>query len=122
MEKMEGKEVANANGVVAFFFPRRLGRGAYFVRSCVFSLVIWGLLGASFPQSESNLIAGILWLLVSIYCTFWVILPRMRDISMRPIWLLLLLVPVVDGLFGLVLLFRRSAITFPEYLTPPSQP
>jgi uncharacterized membrane protein YhaH (DUF805 family) len=114
MAKMEGERVVNANEVVAFFFPGRLGRGAYFVRYCIFSPLIWGLMGSSFPMSEPNVIGTTLLLLVCIYFTFWVVLPRMRDISMRAYWLILVLVPVVGGLFGLVLLFRQSAITFPE--------
>jgi hypothetical protein len=43
-----------------------------------------------------------------------VVLPRMRDLAIRPFWLILLLVPLVDVLFGLVLMFRRSAISFPD--------
>jgi hypothetical protein len=34
----------------------------------------------------------------------------MRDISMRPFWLILLPVPVLNGVLGLVLVFRPSAI------------
>ena len=84
MKKIEGAEVGNANEVVAFFFPRRLGRGAYFVRYCAFFLLIWGLIGASFPISESDGIAATLLFLACIYFTFWVVLPRMRDLSIRP--------------------------------------
>ena len=112
MKKIEGAEVGNANEVVAFFFPRRLGRGAYFVRYCAFFLLIWGLIGASFPISESDGIAATLLFLVCIYFTFWVVLPRMRDLSIPPFWLVLLLVPFVEVLFGLILMFRRTVITF----------
>jgi hypothetical protein len=118
MEKMEGEVVAGGSELVAFFFPRRLGRGAYFVRHCAFSLLAWGLIGACFPISESDVIGPTLLLLVCIYFIFWVVLPRMRDLSIRPFWLILLLVPLVDVFFGLVLLFRRSVITFPESTDP----
>ena len=113
MEKLEGEEVVNPNEVVAFFFPKRLGRAAYFVRYCVLSLLIWGLIGASFPISEFDGIGMSLLALVCIYFNFWVVLPRMRDLSIRPFWLILLLVPFVDGLFSLILMFRRTVITFP---------
>jgi hypothetical protein len=119
MKNLEGEEAVKANEVVAFFFPRRLGRGAYFVRYCALSLLIWGLIGACFPISESDGIGATLLLLVCIYFTFWVVLPRMRDLSIRPFWLILLLVPFVDALFGLILMFRRTVITFPDSTDQP---
>ena len=61
-----------------------------------------------------NVMAAILVLLAFVYSTFWVVLPRMRDLSMRPFWLILLLVPGIDVGFGLVLLFRPSAIALPR--------
>jgi membrane associated rhomboid family serine protease len=104
----------NANEVVGLFFPRRIGRGSYLVRGCATSLLVWGLLAGSLPNSESTVIATILVLLAFAYSTFWVVLPRMRDLSMRPFWLILLLVPVLNGVFGLVLMFRPSVIALPR--------
>jgi hypothetical protein len=81
----------------------------------------WGLLGGSLPN-ESNVIATILLVLVCVYSSFWVVLPRMRDLSMHPFWLILLLVPIIDVGFGLVLMFRPSAIALPRSSdTPESQ-
>jgi rhomboid protease GluP len=112
----------NANQVVALFFPTRLGRGSYFIRGSATSLLVWGLIGGSGPNFESNVIATIVVLLAYVYSTFWVVLPRMRDVSMRPFWLILMLVPGIDAAFGLVLTFRPSAIALPRSSdTPESQ-
>ena len=112
----------NANEVVTLFFPSQLGRGSYFIRGCATSLLVWGFIGGSGPAFESNVMATILVLLAFVYSTFWVVLPRMRDISMRPFWLILLLVPGIDVGFGLVLMFRPSVIAWPRSSdTPESQ-
>ena len=104
----------NANEVVTLFFPSRIGRGSYFIRGCATTLLGWGFIGGSGPAIESNVMATILVLLAFVYSTFWVVLPRMRDISMRPFWLILILVPGIDAVFGLVLMFRPSAIAWPR--------
>jgi hypothetical protein len=99
--------------LVALLFPKRLGRVSYFIRNCVLLLLSWGLLGGFLPN-ESDEIATILLLLAFVYSTFWVVLPRMRDLSMRPFWLILMMVPVLNMVFGLVLMFRPSAIGWPQ--------
>ena len=38
----------------------------------------------------------------------------MRDLSMSAFWLILAFVPVVDAIFGLILLFRPSSIAWPR--------
>ena len=111
----------NANEVVALFFPSQLGRGSYFIRGCATSLLVWGFIGGSGLDIESNVMAAILVLLAFVYSTFWVVLPRMRDLSMRPFWLILLLVPGIDVGFGLVLLFRPSAIALPRSSDTPER-
>jgi uncharacterized membrane protein YhaH (DUF805 family) len=81
---------------------------------------MWGLAGASFSVSKSDAIGvSLLFFLLCIYFTFWVVLPRMRDLSIRPFWLILLLVPFVDALFSLILMFRPSVITFPDSTDSP---
>jgi uncharacterized membrane protein YhaH (DUF805 family) len=117
----EGKPLPRSF-LVALFFPKRIGRGSYFIRSCAISLLVWGLLGGSLPNSESNVIETILVLLACTYSSFWVVLPRMRDLSMRPFWLILLLVPVVDVVLGLVLMFRPCAIALPRSTDTSSPP
>jgi uncharacterized membrane protein YhaH (DUF805 family) len=106
--------------LVALLFPKRLGRASYFIRSCATSLLVWGLVAGSLPN-ESDAIATILLLLACVYYIFWVALPRMRDISMRPFWLILLLVPVLNGVLGLVLVFRPSTIALPKSADTPEK-
>jgi len=90
------------------FFPKRIGRGSYFIRQCVIGLLCWGIVGSGLLQ-ESEVTGWTLLLLCSTYGLLWVVLPRMRDLSMRAFWLVLVFVPVVNGIFGLVLMFRPSA-------------
>jgi membrane associated rhomboid family serine protease/Flp pilus assembly protein TadD len=111
--------VVNANEVIALFFPRRLGRVSFFVRSCATSLLVWGFIGASLSKADADVTTTIVVLLATIYSTFWVVLPRMRDLAMRPFWLIILVVPVIDVGFGLVLLFRPSAIALPRSIARP---
>jgi len=98
--------------LVELLFPKRLGRGSYFIRSCAILLLFWGLFGAL--PNESHEIETILLLLAYVYWIFWVVLPRMRDLSMRPFWLILMRVPVLNVVFGWVLAFRPSAIALPR--------
>jgi uncharacterized membrane protein YhaH (DUF805 family) len=95
--------------LVTLFFPKRIGRGSYFIRHCVIGPLFWGILGSGLFQ-ESEVTGWILLLLCSTYEILWVVLPRMRDLSIRAFWLILVFVPVVDGIFGLILLFRPSAL------------
>jgi rhomboid protease GluP len=111
----------NANEMVEFFFPKRLGRGSFFIRGLAISLIVWGLLACSFPTSESSGIATILWLLAWVYSVFWVVLPRMRDLSINPFWLILLGVPVIDAGFSTVLMFRPSVIALPRSSDTPEE-
>jgi len=87
---------------------------------CPFAALV-GIAGGSLPN-EPNVIATILLLLAYVYWLFWVVLPRMRDLSMPPFWLILMLGSVLNVVFGLVLMFRPSAIALPRPTdTPESQ-
>jgi ABC-type branched-subunit amino acid transport system permease subunit len=105
--------------LVALLFPARIGRLSYFIRDCVIALLFWGLLGGSL-SNESDVIATILLLFAYVYWVFWVVLPRMRDLSMPPFRLILMAVPVLNLVFALILTFRPSAIAWPRSTdTPP---
>jgi hypothetical protein len=107
--------------LVALLFPPRIGRVSYFIRDCVIALLVWGVLGSSL-SNESHLIVAILFLIAYVYWLFWVVLPRIRDLSMPPFWLILMLVPVLNVVFALVLTFQPSAIAYPQSTdTPPTK-
>jgi hypothetical protein len=95
------------------FFPKRIGRSSYFIRHCAIALLVWGIAGSGILQ-ESEVTGWIFLLLSLIYWLLWVVLPRVRDLSMSTFWLILAFVPVVDAIFGLILLFRPSAIAWPR--------
>jgi ribose transport system substrate-binding protein len=95
--------------LIMLFFPRRIGGLSYFIRSCASGLVAWGIVGWDFVDKPAVTRATLLlpWL---VYHLIWVVLPRMRDLSMRTSRVILILVPIINVLFGLVLMFRPSAI------------
>jgi hypothetical protein len=96
------------NSFVEFIFPRRLHRLAYFLRGVAMD-IIGGILYASSTTYNPRF-----WwpsvIVLTIYCLFFIILPRMRDIGMSGWWLVLTLVPVADIVLGIILLFRRPAL------------
>jgi hypothetical protein len=106
--------------LVMLFFPRRIGRGSFVIRVCVISILGYGVLSS--VLLDSKVTASIFVLLVWIYGMFWVDLPRMRDLSMRPLWLILLLVPVLNVAFLLVLAIRSRPIAWPRSTETPENP
>jgi len=96
--------------LVELFFPKRIGRLSYFMRSCAVWVLAAGLIGASRPLRRCELIMLTVLLTACVYTLFWVVLPRMRDLSIRPCWLTLILVPVLNAAFYEGLLFRPRPI------------
>ncbi len=94
-------------------FPCRLHRLAYFLRGVALDMVT-----AILYASSSTYNPRIWWpsvIALSIYGLFFIILPRIRDTGMSGWWLLVTFIPVVDFVFGIILLFRA-----PTLLTDPS--
>lgn len=105
--------------LVEFVFPFRLHRLAYFLRlviTDVFACFIYAFSGTN--ASSSGLV--LLICALAAYQIFFIILPRIRDIGMNNWWLLLILVPGVDVVFGTILLFRAPAM-FSERRNPAPQ-
>jgi hypothetical protein len=94
--------------LVRLFFPKRIGRCSFLIRVCLISIFGYGVLSGALLDSEVT--ASIFVLLVWIYGIFWVDLPRMRDLSISPLWLILLLVPVLNVAMLLVLTIRSRPI------------
>jgi len=106
--------------LVELFFPKRIGRGSYWIRACVVAVLIWGLIGSSSTLRGLELITlPLLLLTICVYDLFWVLLPRMRDLSIRPFWLIVILVPVLNVAFGTVLALRPRPISSFAALPPP---
>ncbi len=93
-------------------FPARLTRVSFFFRGLL--LLFGGLIAAGLFSSmeHSSLVAQIVLLAVAVplviflfVALFWsILIPRLRDIGLRPAWSLLILVHALDGLFLLALL------------------
>ena len=90
------------------FFPKRLNRWSYFVRSITLTGVLIGIAALSMPYVEGSIwmIFPLLLILVGAsYGIWWVQIPRVRSIGWSP-WILLLgLVPVASFILPLLLLF-----------------
>lgn len=89
------------------FLPYEIGQGEYALRYA--GLILFSLL-VVYPNvlKIENTIGTLFiacWIMWFVFCVFCnITLPRMRNIGM-PVWLLLLnIIPVVGGLFGLALL------------------
>ncbi len=93
------------HSLIEFIFPGRLHRLAYFLRGVATD--IFGCFVYAFSGTNTSS-AWLVLLLVTlcVYQLFFIILPRIRDIGMGRWWLLLTLVPGVDVVFGIILLFR----------------
>ena len=95
------------------FFPARITRASFFFRGLL--LLFGGFIAAGLFSSvdHSSVVAQIVLLAVAIplvvflfAALFWsLLIPRLRDIGLRPAWSLLILVHSLDGLFLLALLF-----------------
>ena len=89
--------------MIEFLFPRRLHRLAYLLRGLTANFVTYVL--CSNITSHS----GLWWtsiVAIWVYEAFFIVLPRIRDIGMNSWWVLAALVPIVNGVFGIILLFR----------------
>jgi hypothetical protein len=90
-------------------FPQRIGRASFGVRTAVFDLLLYAFLAVDSGPSR-ELIARSVVLLAGVYFLVWVVLPRMRDLGIRPFWLVLTFIPLVNVVFGLILLSRPGRI------------
>lgn len=102
-----------------FLFPSRLQRLSYFLRSIVLSLASLPL--SSLVEEREAMPLGLpdLWLAIPavaivIYWIAYVVRPRCKDAGMRWGWSFLMLVPLVNIGFGLILLFSTSKLPTEE--------
>ncbi len=104
---------------MSFLFPARLGRLSYFGRFVLFSLGTSPL--AAFFDQEVGATFSIndLWLLLLGlaligYWLVWIVRPRCKDAGMHWAWMFLMLVPLLNVVIGLILLFSRTKLVLEE--------
>ena len=107
--------------IIEFIFPKRIHRLSFLVRAIATNLLCFWLIVAfssmhvispipvvTAPSEDWHYYVAILAL--AIYNLLFLLLPRVRDTGMSGWWVLLSLVPVVNGFFFVFLIFRA-----PEY-------
>lgn len=99
-----------------FLFPTRISRLSYFLRNLSVVAVAYGLSAIAEEPLQNK---SPLWLLLLIsilafallaYWVFYIGRPRCKDAGINRWFLLLALVPYVDAVFGLTLLFTRTRL------------
>ena len=98
--------------VVRLLFPRRIHRLSYFIR-----LVICNVLGAPLFVGESPFerpLVLVCSLALAVYALCFVLLPRLRDVGMSGLWLIVAFIPVANIILGIILLFRPPEYHFGE--------
>ncbi len=96
-------------------FPHRLRRLAYFLRVLPLNALFLGLWNHVIEQPDSSsahplAVAGLI--LLTGYLLFFVYLPRVRDCGLPPYSLVLGLVPYVSSAYSILLLFKRSRLSY----------
>jgi uncharacterized membrane protein YhaH (DUF805 family) len=94
----------NKLDMLDFFFPKRLHRLSFLLRTILCGVVLCFLesrVGLSNPQ-----IWWAIFIAVQVYEIFFIEVPRIRDIGLSGWWWLIMLVPGPNVVFCLILLFR----------------
>jgi uncharacterized membrane protein YhaH (DUF805 family) len=99
------------SAVIEFIFPHRLHRLAYLFRGLAADIVTYFLYSCSTTMDSRAWWISIIALLI--YGMFFIVLPRIRDIGMSGWWLLAMLIPGPNVVFGIILLFRAPAMLSP---------
>lgn len=90
--------------MITFIFPRRLHRLAYFIRALIFDAIAGFLYSLGTTRNARIWWASVI--ILTIYGMLFIVLPRIRDIGMSGWWVLAMLIPIADAVFGVILLFR----------------
>ena len=94
--------------MIDFIFPQRLHRLAYLLRGLAADAVTGFLYSCSTTMDTRIWWVSVITL--TLYGMFFIVLPRIRDIAMSGWWLLAALIPGVNIVFGIILLFRAPAM------------
>lgn len=103
----------SATRTMEILFPNRIARMSYFVRHILIILATIPLVDAMDAIENKDPALVDLWLLLAAFALagYWVLFivrPRCKDMGINAWYSLLALIPLVDLLFGLMLLLARS--------------
>lgn len=104
-------QTARRWSVLRCFFPRYLGRFAYLILLIPLEVVVlWTLSILEDPYAAESGQAWpiIVFAVATLYLVFVVMLARVRDIGWHPASILIGLIPIIGGAFGLALLLKRG--------------
>ncbi len=98
---------------MSLFFPSRIARLSYLLRNLVIAVATWPLASIVDEREGAPVSSDDLWflLLAVILAAYWlafIVRPRCKDTGIRWGWMFLMLVPIVDIGFGLLLLLKPS--------------
>lgn len=88
---------------IHFIFPYRLHRLEYFLRGVVLNAVAAILYVDCGPDRSTGWWAAFAGM--ELYGVFFIVLPRVRDLTLNGWWTLMIFVPIANVVFGLRLLF-----------------
>jgi hypothetical protein len=99
--------------MTSFLFPSRLTRIPFLLRIIAVNIV--ALPATLNIYNEQFGIWDAIIILISLaYAVFYIYLPRLKDAAI-PVWLLILaVIPIINKLFILLLLFKASVIKWPS--------
>lgn len=106
--RRSGRVFGKISGMIEILFPRRLHRLGYLFRGLAADGLTYFLYSCSTTMNHKVWWASVIGL--SVYSLFFIVLPRIRDIGMSAWWLLTVFIPVVNIVFGIILLFRARAM------------
>jgi hypothetical protein len=91
------------------FFPRKLGRLSYFLRSGAFAFLFYGIMiDSDFSRGVKLAIEAPL----ALYDFVFVIVPRARDCELNRWLLVAILIPGLNLVLSLILLFKKASVKF----------
>jgi hypothetical protein len=100
--------------MLRLLFPKQIGRLSYFIRIVPYSILnsyFEPLAQAITPGlSLHNIGLGLLALASIFYGFVYIILPRVRDADLPRTSMICVLIPIVNIAYGILLLFKRTAL------------
>ena len=99
---------------ISLFFPTRIGRLSYFGRLLLLAALGFGILYLIHELVTDTKGRAWLWLYVAwnivflFYLFAFIVLPRLRDIEAPLLLIILSFIPMLNGFFGLCLLFAPT--------------
>jgi uncharacterized membrane protein YhaH (DUF805 family) len=96
------------SGAAAFLFPTKVGRLSYFLRLLTVLAMHLGvyLFSQQLADAKTRALIVISWVILAlIYGLLFIVLPRVRDFGLPTLAAVLFLIPILNTVFALCLLF-----------------